>query len=67
MARGRKYPLGKLAVGQSILIPWAIDASGGISKDQDVIHAAIRQEQRLYRKVFVRAAEIAGLRVTRVC
>lgn len=65
MARARKYPIGAVGVGDSVLIPWIEDGSGGIAKDQDPIHAAVRQEQRRTGKLFQRRREPGGLRVTR--
>lgn len=66
MPRGRKYPIRALEVGQSVLIPWDEDASGAKTKYQDRIHAAVRQEQIKFGKVFERRREISGLRVRRV-
>lgn len=66
MARARKYPIGDLGVGESIVIPWVEDRAGEIAKDQDRIHAAVRQEQRKTDKKYTRRWESGGLRVTRV-
>lgn len=66
MPRAAKYPLRNLKVGQSILIPWNEDENGEVLKDQRTIHAAVRQEQRKFNKLFERRKTIAGLKVRRV-
>lgn len=66
MARARRYPIRDLRVGDSVLIPWVEDGAGEVAKDQDRIHAALRQEQRRRGVTFERRAEPAGLRVKRV-
>lgn len=66
MARARKYPIGDLSVGESVLIPWIEDGVGLPAKDQDPIHAAVRQEQRRTGRRFARRREAGGLRVTRI-
>ncbi len=59
-----KYPVGKLAVGESLVIPWKVDAQGRRT-DQKVLHVTIwRYAKKAGIRVWLKG-EHAGLRVTR--
>lgn len=61
------YPIDILSIGESMLLPWwGFDIHKFRPLKADLIHAAIRQEQRRYDKYFHRERNFAGLRVTRI-
>ena len=63
--RPRLYPLNLLAPGESMTLPWFEDEDGFRMKDQDGLHAVVRNEQRRYGRLFKRKPSCAGLIVIR--
>ena len=65
--RPRTYPIDILEIGQQMTLPWLdYDLSKFRPVKADLIHAAIRQEQRRYDKWFSRERTFMGLKVTRI-
>jgi len=66
--RGRIYLVRDFEIGQSMIIPWlwGFDYQKWRPLKADLIHSAIRQEQRRFNKYFLRKRTIAGLKITRL-
>ena len=63
--RPRLYPLHLLAPGESMTLPWLEDEKGFRLRDQDGLHAVVRNEQRRHGRLFKRRPSHAGLVVIR--
>lgn len=63
----RKYPIGDLAVGAKVLLPWPKFPDGRLdAKTTASMNRSIDQEQRRYGKKFHRQGFGRGLEVTRI-
>lgn len=68
MPRPRTYPFASLRPGESLALPWPeLQLRNRQNRRyRRLALAALRQEQRLYRKRFARQDRVFGLLVTRV-
>lgn len=61
-----KWPLHKLKVGESLVIPWLVDEHGVRRPSQKVLHVMVWRVSTRTGFRFTRAGDHPGLRVTRV-
>jgi hypothetical protein len=64
--RPRKWPLDRLKVGESLILPWLNDAKGQRRLNQKVLHVMVWRAARRTGFRLLWAGDHPGLRVTRI-